>query len=99
MHGDLRGAATTDPSGDDERLARVRQARQVLAGSDVTPPNDSATIGPRYAGANTGELRYFLALAALIVVAALAYVIWGATPASIVLVLLALALLAGWFVL
>lgn len=85
--------------GTDDRAARVRQARQVLAGSDVTPPLDAAGAGDRYGTAPSGELRYFVAVAALIVVAALVFLVWGGSAASVVMFLLALALLGGWFVL
>ena len=88
-----------DDPRDDDRAARVRQARQVLAGSDLTPPTDPVGFGDRFGGAPSGELRYFLMVAALIVVAALVYLVWGAFPASIVAFLVALLLLAGWFVL
>lgn len=88
-----------DPSGGDERAARVRQARQVLAGSEVTPPTDSGGLGNRHAVAASGDLPYLVAIAALIVVAALVYALWGAGPSTIVLFVLALALIAGWFVL
>ena len=84
-----------DDPRDDDRAARVRHARQVLAGSDLTPPTDPVGFG----GAPSGELRYFLMVAGLIVIAALVYLIWGAFPASIVAFLVALLLLAGWFVL
>lgn len=88
-----------DNTGDDDRAARVRQARQVLAGSEITPPNDPIGFGDRYGAAVSGELRYLLGVAALIVVAALVFVVWGGGPASAVLFVLALALVAGWFVL
>ncbi len=84
---------------DEERAARIRQARQVLAGTDVTAPDDPLGFGNRFALRSSSELRYFIALAVLIVVAALVWAVWGMGPASPVLFALALALLAGWFVL
>lgn len=88
-----------DDPRDDERAARVRQARQVLAGSDLTTPDEPIGFGDRFGGGPSGELRYFLIVAALVVVAAVVYLIWGALPASIVAFFVALLLLAGWFVL
>ena len=87
-----------DPT-EDDRAARVRRARQVLAGNDITPPDDPIGFGDRFGTGASGELRYFLAVAGLIVVAALIYLVWGFGPASVVLFVLALFLLAGWFVL
>ncbi len=88
-----------DNPGEEDRAARIRQARQVLAGSDITPPNDPIGFGDRFAIGGSGELRYLLVVAALIVGAAVVWALWGMLPASAVLFVLALALLAGWFVL
>jgi VIT1/CCC1 family predicted Fe2+/Mn2+ transporter len=88
-----------DDSTNDDRAARVRRARQVLAGDEITPPNDPIGFGDRFGSGVSGELRYFIAVAVLIVVSALVYLVWGLGPASVVLFLLALFLLAGWFVL
>ncbi len=88
-----------DNPGEEDRAARVRQARQVLAGNEVTPPNDPVGFGDRFAVGGSGEFRYLLVLAALIVVSAAVWALWGMGAASAILFLLALALLAGWFVL
>jgi len=97
------------PPVDQERLARIRQARQVLAGSDLQPPpaGDPLGIGrpagphlgERLAGGGSLEFRYFIALAVLVVLAALVWAIWGTVAASPILFLLAIGLLLGWFVL
>lgn len=89
------------PPVDQERLARIRQARQVLAGSELSPPpaDDALGFGDRFPLGGSRELRYFVALAALVVVGALVWALWGMGPASPILFLLALGLLAGWFIL
>ena len=84
---------------DEERAARIRQARQVLAGNEIRPPDDPLGFGERFAHGRVRELRYFLALALLVVLAAVVWVAWGMGPASPILFILALALLAGWFIL
>ena len=84
---------------DEERAARIRQARQVLAGTEIRPPDDPLGLGDRFALGGSRELRYFVVLAALVVIAALVWAAWGMGPASPILFVLALALLAGWFVL
>lgn len=84
---------------DEERAARIRQARQVLAGSDLAPADDGLGFGPRAIAGGSGELRYLIGLAVLVVLAAIVWAIWGMGPASLILLVLAFALLAGWFVL
>jgi hypothetical protein len=85
--------------GDQDRAAKIRQARQVLVGTEIPPVNDSVGFGNRVALAGSAELRYLLGLAVMIVVAAAVWAFWGMGPASPILFLLALALLAGWFLL
>lgn len=84
---------------DEERAARIRQARQVLAGNDLAPADDGLGFGPRVVLGGSGELRYLIGLAVLVVLAAIVWAIWGIGPASLILLVLAFALLAGWFVL
>ena len=84
---------------DDDRAARIRRARQVLAGNELTPPEDAFGIGGGSLLRGSGELRYLLGLAALVLIAAIVFAIWGMGAASPLIFLLALALLAGWFVL
>jgi Flp pilus assembly protein TadB len=84
----------------EERAARVRQARQVLAGNEVAPPEEPVGFGSRFAFGGSVELRYLLGVAALIVVAALVWALAGmGVGATVVFVVLALALLMGWFIL
>ncbi|MDQ3694033.1 MAG: hypothetical protein M3464_10435 [Chloroflexota bacterium] len=84
---------------DEERAARVRQARQVLAGNDLAPADDPLGFGPRVIMGGSGEFRYLVGLAVLVVLATIVWLIWGMGPASLILLILAFALLAGWFVL
>ncbi len=88
-----------DKQMDQERAARVRQARQVLAGDELTPANDPLGFGPQVIMRGSGEFRYLVGLAALVVLATLVWLIWGMGPASLILLVLAFALVAGWFVL
>lgn len=89
------------PPVDQERLARVRQARQVLVGSEIQPPpSDSLGLGGRFAGGvRSLEVRYFIGLAILVLLAAIVWAAWGMTPATPILFLLAVGLLLAWFIL
>lgn len=84
---------------DEDRAARVRQARQVLAGNDLAPADDALGFGPNVIMGGSGEFRYLIGLAVLVVLATIVWFIWGMGPASLILLVLAFALLAGWFVL
>lgn len=84
---------------DDDRADRIRQARQVLAGGDVTPPDDPIGFGDRFVLGGSGEFRYFVGLAVLVVLSALAWAIAGMGLATPFLVVLAVALLAAWLLL
>lgn len=84
----------------EERAARVRQARQVLAGDEIAEPEETVGFGGRLAVGGSVELRYLLGLAALVVVTALVWALAGmGIGASLFFVALALALLMGWFIL
>jgi hypothetical protein len=84
---------------DEERAARIRQARQVLAGSEIRPPDDAYGFADRFGLGEFNEFRYFVALAVLVLLAALVGVTLGMGWATPILLILALALIAGWFVL
>ncbi|MCC6312887.1 MAG: hypothetical protein IT337_02650 [Thermomicrobiales bacterium] len=84
---------------DEERAARIRQARQVLSGSDLTSPPDPVGYPERFSLSGVSELRYFITLAVLVLLAAIIWAIWGMGAASPIVLILALALLAGWFLL
>ena len=60
---------------DDDRAARIRRARQVLAGNELTPPADTFGFGDRIVLGGSGELRYLLGLAALVLLAAIIFAI------------------------
>lgn len=80
-----------------DRAARIRQSRQVIAGSDLpqsggfTPVETGPTASPAF--------WYLVGVAALVVLSAVLWAVAGMGWATPVLLLLALALLAGWFVL
>jgi hypothetical protein len=80
------------------RRAPGRVTRQILSGAQLTPPRD--TLGGHGAGASFSfAFRYLVVLAALVIASALVWVIWGIGPASIILLILALGLIASWLVL
>ncbi len=83
---------------EDERLARARRARQVLAGHELRAPEHPLDYGAPEGLIDATQRTYLIVLAGLLLVALLLYVIWGLGPASPILFILALALLAGWLV-
>ena len=83
---------------DDERLARARRARQVLAGQELRAPEHPLDYGAPEGLVDATQRTYLIVLAGLLLVALLLYLIWGLGPASPILFILALALLAGWLV-
>jgi hypothetical protein len=76
-----------------------RATRQILSGTQLSPSRE--TIGGRLMTGETFSLvyAYFVLLAVLIIVSAVVWAIWGAGPASVVLLLLAFGLIASWLVL
>ena len=76
-----------------------RATRQILSGSDLTPPPE--TVGGRPPGEQPISLvfQYLVALAVLVVVSALAWAFWGMAAASPLLFILAIGLVASWIVL
>jgi len=83
---------------DDERLAQARRARQVLAGQDLRAPEHPLDFGEPDGLIDATQRTYLIVLAGLLLIALLLYVIWGLGPASPILFILALALIAGWLV-
>lgn len=75
-----------------------RATRQILSGDQLTPPE---TIGGRPATGSSLSIgyAYLVALAVLVVVSALVWAIWGLGPATVVLFILAVGLVASWLVL
>lgn len=83
---------------EEERAARIRQARQVLAGNEVQAPRHPLDFGQPEGVINPTQRIYLLLLAGLLVVALVLYFIWGLGIASPVLVIMAVVLLAGWVI-
>ena len=81
------------------RRAPGRPTRQILSGSDLTPPGE--TIGGHSTDGQpvSFAFRYLVALAVLVVLTALVWAIWGMPAASAVLLALAAGLIASWLVL
>ncbi|MFM9106381.1 MAG: hypothetical protein ACKOWF_06740 [Chloroflexota bacterium] len=82
-----------------ERLERYRQSRQVIPGRDLAPPSDPIDYAGRYAAGGAGDLPYFAALAALVLLSAIVWAIGGMGAATPLLLALGLALLAAWVLL
>ncbi len=83
---------------DDDRAARVRESRQVFAGDELRAPTRPLDFGTEDALINPTQRTYLIVLAALLLVALLLFAIWGLGAASPILLVLALALLAGWVI-
>jgi hypothetical protein len=81
------------------RRSTGRVTRQILSGAQLTPPRDS--FPSHTAGTSPGSLafRYLVALAALVITASLVWALWGMGPASLILFILAIGLIASWLVL
>ncbi|MDP9471985.1 MAG: hypothetical protein M3Q71_15195 [Chloroflexota bacterium] len=89
---------SNQPDPHDDRATRVREARQVFAGDELQAPSRPLDFGAEDALVNPTQRTYLIVLAALLVVALLLFAIWGLGVASPILLLLALALLAGWVI-
>lgn len=84
---------------DDDRMARARQARQVISGSDIRPPAYSSTSYLADDGwLSPPQKTYLIACGVLLVIALLVTFIFSFGAASVVFFLLALVLLAGWLI-
>ena len=75
-----------------------RATRQILSGSQLAPPPD--TVAGHMPGdqAASFAFRYLVGLSVLVVLSALVGVVWGPGPASAILLVLALGLIASWLV-
>jgi Flp pilus assembly protein TadB len=84
---------------DDDRLARSRNARQVLSGAEVRPPS---TQGSFYASAqglfSPSQRTYLIAAGGLLLFGLLLWAFFGLSVASVIFFLLSLTLIAGWLV-
>jgi hypothetical protein len=76
-----------------------RATRQILSGTQLSPSRE--TIGGRLGseGGISPTFAYFVALAVLVILAAIVWAIWGMGPASVILLILAIGLVAAWLVL
>jgi len=82
-----------------KRRAPGRATRQILSGSELSPPRD--TIGGHSTDGQpvSFAFKYLVALAGLVTAAALVWAVWGMPAASAVLLALAVGLIATWLVL
>ncbi len=94
-------------SHNDDAKRRATRARQVISGSDVRPPSQSAyptAPSQRYVsyqeeGRISGPQSIYLGiLLGLFALAIILYLIFGGGVSSVFFFLLALALFCGWFV-
>lgn len=83
---------------ENDLASRVRQARQVLAGSEIQPPDDPIDFGYQPGLLSPEQRIYLIALLVLLIVALVLLFIWSFGVASPVFFLLALGLVAGWFI-
>jgi hypothetical protein len=81
------------------RRSPGRATRQILSGSQLSPPRD--TIAGRSSGDETVSLVfwYLVALAVLVILSAIVWAIWGMSAASPIVLVLAIALVGSWLVL
>ncbi len=83
---------------DNDPIARARHGRQVFVGSDIQPPDDALPFGGHDDFLLPEQIVYLIGLAVLLVIGLVLLWIWGlGIAASIVFFLLALALIAAWF--
>ncbi|MGH2615491.1 MAG: hypothetical protein ACRDJC_09655 [Thermomicrobiales bacterium] len=80
------------------RRAPGRATRQILSGSELAPPRD--TFGSQSPAGQQISLAvaYLAGLGALVILSALVWAIWGMGPASAILLLVAIGLIASWLV-
>lgn len=81
-----------------QQTQQAQRARQVLAGSDIRPPDHPLDFGAPEGLVDSTQRTYLIVLLGLLLVAVLLFAIWGMGPASPIFFILALALLAGWLV-
>ena len=82
-----------------ERRERYQASRQIIPGRELTAPSDPIDYAGRYAAGGPGDLPYFVALSALVVLSALIWAIWGIGAATPLILALGIALVAAWFLL
>jgi Flp pilus assembly protein TadB len=80
-------------------MARARQARQVISGSDIRPPAYSSTSYLADEGwLSPPQKTYLISCGALLVIALIVTFVFSFSAASVIFFLLAFALLAGWLI-
>lgn len=84
---------------DEERAARIRAARQVLAGTEIQPPDDPWRFGHAEPPVGPAQFAYLVALVGLLVIGLVLWAVTSLLVASPVFFVLALGLLVGWLVL
>ncbi|MFN8593967.1 MAG: hypothetical protein U0031_21135 [Thermomicrobiales bacterium] len=76
-----------------------RATRQILSGSELGPIPD--TVGGHDPAREriSPTMAYFLVLSGLVILAALLWALWGMAPATPVILVLSVGLLAAWILL
>jgi Flp pilus assembly protein TadB len=88
-----------EPARPVDRTRRIPEARRVIAGSDVRPPSTlSSNYLPAEGGLTPPQRTYFIAVAVLLVVSIVIWLVFSFGVASIFFFLLALTLIAGWLI-
>ncbi len=84
---------------DQDKMNRIKQARQVIAGSEVRPPAAYASSYASNTGLITSSQRtYLMVVGGLFVLALLLWIAFSMSVASVIFFILALLLIAGWLV-
>ena len=93
---------------DRQRQQQNRYAREVIAGSDVRlshrpaipqpSPQTGVTLPSLSAIGSTTRLAYLIAVGALVLIGLGVYLFGGFELASVILFVLSLVLMAGWFI-
>jgi hypothetical protein len=88
----------SDYDDNENQDARIRQARQVLAGDSIRPSPDPWVLGSDAVPLSALQRNYLVTLVILLLVGLILAWITSLGIASIVLFVLALGLLASWLV-
>lgn len=83
---------------DDDRRARIRQSRQVLAGDAIRPSPDPWAAAGGVLGMSPLQRNYLIMLGVLLVLGLVIAYVLGIGVASVILFVLALGLIAAWLV-
>ncbi len=89
----------SEPSPERDRAARIRQSRQVIAGPDIEAPTEPLAYTQNDSPFALPIVWYFIALSALVVLAAVLWAIWGMGVATVPFLLLIVGLFLAWFIL